>query len=388
VGSTRKLVAAVAVAGCIVGLAVGSSSSAGAASGPIFPVMNTSETPPDGVWFRNSPSTGDTDRATGHGVYAGDRVQLQCYAWGEAVGAYANRLWYYVNNVTRPTVSSNGQPNVGYLNAHYVNDGQPANVVDAGVGQCGAAPPPPPAPTPAVSLAQGPAAPVGYRYAISLAGFAANTAVSISCRDSVNPGGFFTFSLTTNGAGGASTQSYCYSGDGPDHWVVAGGVESNRVSWGGSSGGGGGGGAPAPPGGSGSGTIPAPPAGTKPAPTEACEAVSGVQSPAKNISSWLFGRFEGGYSSPVVIPWSYFSGNPQFVRKAKSIAVGDRVVGWRAVFPSDMYFALGHFTIAHTSANCYSIYDLYDFDNVELPLWLQQKLHSAIPFDVRSAGKL
>jgi hypothetical protein len=23
----------------------------------------------------------------------------------------------------------------------------------------------------------------------------------------------------------------CYSGDGPEHWVTGGGIESNRVSW-------------------------------------------------------------------------------------------------------------------------------------------------------------
>ncbi|MET0557605.1 MAG: hypothetical protein ABW065_02880 [Solirubrobacterales bacterium] len=83
-----------------------------------------------------------------------------------------------------------------------------------------------------VSLAQGPPAPAGYRYAISLSGFAPNSAVSITCFDSVDSGGFYTFSLTTDAAGAASTSSYCYSGDGPDHWVVAGGRESNHVSWG------------------------------------------------------------------------------------------------------------------------------------------------------------
>jgi len=121
----------------VAGLIVVGGSLVGAASDPIFTVMNTSETPSDGVWFRTTPQTSNTDRVTGHGVYAGNRVQLQCYAWGDAVGAYNNRLWYYVNNVTRPTVSSNGQPNIGYLNAHYINDGVAANVVGAGVGSPG-----------------------------------------------------------------------------------------------------------------------------------------------------------------------------------------------------------------------------------------------------------
>ena len=101
---------------------------------PIFTVMNTDETQPDGVWFRNSPHTNDTSRITGLGVYRNEQVQLQCYAFGDAVGQYQNRLWYYVTNVTRRTVA--GMANQGYLNAHYINDGQVANVVDAGVPAC------------------------------------------------------------------------------------------------------------------------------------------------------------------------------------------------------------------------------------------------------------
>ena len=110
---------------------------AAAFAGPVFQVMNTSETPPDGVYFRNSPHTADTSRIYGLGVFAGDYVQLNCYAWGDAVGAYNDTLWYYANNVTRPTVPSTGGANVGYLNAHYINDGKAANVVDSGVPQCG-----------------------------------------------------------------------------------------------------------------------------------------------------------------------------------------------------------------------------------------------------------
>jgi hypothetical protein len=101
---------------------------------PIFTVMNTSETPPDGVWFRNSPHTGDTDRVTGHGVYRSERVQLQCFAWGDAVGAYSNRLWYRVVNTTRPAIGN--APNNGYLNSHYIDDGTAANQTVGGVPAC------------------------------------------------------------------------------------------------------------------------------------------------------------------------------------------------------------------------------------------------------------
>lgn len=91
--------------------------------------------------------------------------------------------------------------------------------------------PPPPAVNGQVILAQGPVAPAGYRYAINLTGLAAGSTVPITCYDTVSPAGFYTFSLTTDSAGAASTTSYCYSGDGPDHWVRAGGIESNHVTW-------------------------------------------------------------------------------------------------------------------------------------------------------------
>lgn len=102
-------------------------------SRPVFTVMNTSEQPPDGVWFRDNPNV-SSPRLNGYGVYRGDRVQLQCFTWGPVIGGYANRLWYRSANLTRP--SAPGRANVGWLNAHYVNDGKATNVVDAGVPAC------------------------------------------------------------------------------------------------------------------------------------------------------------------------------------------------------------------------------------------------------------
>jgi hypothetical protein len=63
-----------------------------------------------------------------------EQMQLFCYGWGEAVGPYANRLWYQVLNVTRPINA--GVSNSGWLNAHYINDGLLANQIDAGVVAC------------------------------------------------------------------------------------------------------------------------------------------------------------------------------------------------------------------------------------------------------------
>lgn len=80
-------------------------------------------------------------------------------------------------------------------------------------------------------LARGPSAPAGYRYAITLNSFAPFSSVHITCHDSVDPGGFYSFNLGTNGSGYAYTASYCYSGDGPNHWVFANGIRSNTVAW-------------------------------------------------------------------------------------------------------------------------------------------------------------
>jgi hypothetical protein len=114
-----------------------SPSSAGLNHKPqIFRVMNTSEKAPDGVYFRNSAHTADTDQVVGHGVYAGDEVQDICYAIGDPVGPFNDRIWYQVRNVTRPTVPGSGASNSGWLNAHYIDDGLSATEVDPEVPAC------------------------------------------------------------------------------------------------------------------------------------------------------------------------------------------------------------------------------------------------------------
>lgn len=90
----------------------------------------------------------------------------------------------------------------------------------------------PPVPNPTVTLAQGPVTSSGaYRYAVTLSGFPANITVSVECYDSVSPSGFYNFGLSTDASGNGFTQSQCYSGDGPDHWVIANGITSNHVQW-------------------------------------------------------------------------------------------------------------------------------------------------------------
>jgi hypothetical protein len=319
-------------------------------------------------------------------------VQVTCALHGFAV-ANGNDWWYQIgsdpwNNkyyVSADAFYNNGQTSGSLVGTPYV---------DSNVPVCGSSPPTTSRPSPSnpsVSLSRGSAAPSGSWYSISISDFHANSGVSVSCYDSVSPSGFRTFTMRTDGGGSAATSGQCYSGDGPDHWVVAGGVESNHVAWGSS------GGTPQPPPTPTPTPTPTPQPQPQPQPNpahapapapETCRSFSGASTPDSNLSPWLFAHFEGAYRTSVVVPWAYFSSNQQFVSTAKSIATGQELVGWRAVFPSDMYFALGHFTIHRDSAHCFYIYDRYDFSKPFVPFWLQQKIKTAIPFDVWASGWL
>ncbi|GAA3782255.1 hypothetical protein GCM10022225_83280 [Plantactinospora mayteni] len=82
-----------------------------------------------------------------------------------------------------------------------------------------------------VRLSQGAPATAGYWYDVRLDKFPPDSAAELVCRDSVGPSGFKTFSIRTDGAGTAHIAEACYSGDGPQHWITANGIESNRVAW-------------------------------------------------------------------------------------------------------------------------------------------------------------
>jgi hypothetical protein len=51
----------------------------------------------------------------------------------------------------------------------------------------------------------------------------------VTCRESVDPGGFWTQTFTIGGDGRASDSTLCYSGDHPDHWVTGSGSESRHL---------------------------------------------------------------------------------------------------------------------------------------------------------------
>ena len=97
-----------------------------------------------------------------------------------------------------------------------------------------------PPPPPSITLRQGDwcSAPCagfpagGWWYDIELRNFAPGQTVTLTCRDSVDPGGFFTRDETVNGSGYLrKSTNTCFSSDGPDHWVIGGVENRTDVSW-------------------------------------------------------------------------------------------------------------------------------------------------------------
>jgi hypothetical protein len=104
-----------------------------------------------------------------------------------------------------------------------------------------------------------------------------------------------------------------------------------------------------------------------------------------------------GNGRPVVIDWSYFTKSASFVQSAKNLPV-NKPSPYRNTPNTDMFYALGTFTVTRTSSNCYAIFDHYDFtpsrevkkalDTVlTLPHWTYQ-LSGSREFDVHASGRL
>jgi hypothetical protein len=112
-----------------------------AAADPSYEVMNA----PEGVYWRSEPNWAAAERITGFGVYDGTIVEVHCYQSGTAVEGSADTMWEQASDVGGRGYGA------GWLNEHFINDGQPINQSSPGVPPCNAAPPPapPPPPTPA-----------------------------------------------------------------------------------------------------------------------------------------------------------------------------------------------------------------------------------------------
>ena len=174
----------------------------------------------------------DAGGTEGPQISSNATINVTCRLTGFAVSD-GNTWWYEIgsspwNNeyyVSADAFYNNGATSGSLIGTPFYDSAVP--VCGGGGGGSGGN-----KPEPTVTLTEGPPAVAGYEYAITLSNFSAEQTVTIECFDSASPSGFYIFSLTTNSSGDASTASYCYSGDGPEHWVTASGIESNIVTWG------------------------------------------------------------------------------------------------------------------------------------------------------------
>jgi hypothetical protein len=169
----------------------------------------------------------------GPNIAPGQTVRVSCKVRDPAIKS-VNPDGYWYRIASAPWNNGYYAPANTFLNGDPPN-GPYSHDTDFAVPNCAAsaAAPPQPALTPRVTLTKGAAATIGYDYDVTLSAFAPNAKVTISCRDTVSPRGFHTFSTKTNGSGQSHVENQCHSAAGPEHWIVANGrYESNHVTWG------------------------------------------------------------------------------------------------------------------------------------------------------------
>jgi hypothetical protein len=120
---------------------------AGAAADPTYGVMNAD----GGIYWRSGPDWNTAVAVSGNGFYPGTTIAVHCYQAGAGnVPGSADTMWEQATVVAGPGTGS------GWVNEHFINDGQPINQPSPGVPPCNA-PAPTPAPTPTPTPASTPA---------------------------------------------------------------------------------------------------------------------------------------------------------------------------------------------------------------------------------------
>jgi hypothetical protein len=110
------------------------------------------------------------------------------------------------------------------------------------------------------------------------------------------------------------------------------------------------------------------------------------------VAAGLLSHYLDG-GGPAAIEWAYFSGDARFVEWAHGLSEGESQL-YRAPWNSDMFRALGTFTVTRTDDNYYVIKDRYDYrpdkpaNWIYVPLWLREKWGEALEFDVEAGGAL
>ena len=134
IDSRRTVVMLIGMTMALIGLPGLAASTA--AADPRYEVMNA----PEGVYWRSEPNWAAAERTTGFGVYNGTIIEVHCYQSGTTVEGSADTMWEQATDVGGRGYGS------GWVNEHFINDGQPINQPSPGVGPCNSSPPPPPPP--------------------------------------------------------------------------------------------------------------------------------------------------------------------------------------------------------------------------------------------------
>lgn len=148
---------------------------------------------------------------------------------------------------------------------------------------------------------------------------------------------------------------------------------------------------------------------------------SAAESPVKysgdtNLNYWsrspfpmgyaLFDHYLWGEGRAVVLDPDRVAATRGFRAKVKSLTIDENASAlWTPPRDSDLFYAVGTFTLTRTSENCWALYDFYDFrvdytkakspedwakvmaDSLHFPYWAYE-LGGAAPFDVYSSGCL
>lgn len=113
--------------------------------------------------------------------------------------------------------------------------------------------------------------------------------------------------------------------------------------------------------------------------------------PGGNLAAKLFTHYSAGLGTAVNVDWRWLTPYQAFTDFAKGLPIDPNGAVWRAPWDTDLFWALGSFTVARTSTNCFLVYDKYDFDPKSIldgaPAWGIQAF-GAREFQVFASGCL
>lgn len=104
-----------------------------------------------GIYWRSGPDWNTSEAVVGFGFYPDTIVEVHCWQAGAGnVPGSTDYMWEQASDVGGSGYGS------GWINEHFINDGQPINQPSPGVAPCGSVPSPPPtSPPPAPSTGGG-----------------------------------------------------------------------------------------------------------------------------------------------------------------------------------------------------------------------------------------